>query len=488
MSAPSDAVGHVRHQTMHTRLGSLIRREPVTVAPTSSVRAALQEMERHRIGSIVVVEDGSGIPLGIFTLLDLLRRVALPDLELDQPIAQVMTRDLVSLGAQATAYDAALTMARHRLRHVLVVGEDGRLVGIVSQNDLFALQRVGIKEISNEIGAAEDLDSLIRSAQDIRLLADNMLAQGVGAEPLTHFISTLNDLLTLRLIELTRREFALPEVPWCWIALGSEGRFEQTFSSDQDNGIVFDAGDGDAEAIRQQLLPFALAVNRKLDRCGFLLCKGNIMASNPLWCLSLDEWQGKFGAWLASPTPQAILNASIFFDFRPLYGEHALAHALRAWLLDACRRNVLFLHHMARDALRRRPPLGLLSQILVDRSGDFPGTIDLKMVGAWPFVDAARIFSLAAGVAETNTAQRLRLAMARTGEQGSDEVAALVEAFYYIQSLRLRHQHTLQGRVHGANRIRPAALNEFDRRMLKEAFRQARKLQRRLRLEYQPAG
>lgn len=469
---------------MHSPLSSIIRRAPVTVAPEMTVREALQAMDHHRIGSIVVSDAHTQAPLGIFTLQDVLRRVALKDNDLTQPITNVMTRDPVSLPPHATAYQAALLMARRNVRHVLVVSQDGRLLGVVSQNDLYALQRVGIKEISTEIGGAQSLDDLAHSAQEIRRLADNLLAQGVGAEQLTHFISTLNDLLTLRIIELTRVEFDVPQVRWCWIALGSEGRFEQTFSTDQDNGIIFESDDVSAEQVRQQFLPFAQAVNRKLDACGFPLCKGNIMAGNPMWCMSLDEWRRKFGGWIRVAEPEALLFASIFFDFRPLCGDEELGDTLRRWLLDDCASHPMFLRHMAENALLCQPPLGVIRDFVFDKSSEFPHTIDLKMYGTWPFVDSARIFALTHAVPHTSTVQRLRAVMEKM-HFPADEVAAMIDSFYFIQLLRLRHQHNLKGRASGANRIDPDDLNELERHILKEAFKQARKLQSRLRLDYQ---
>lgn len=472
------------HQTMHSPLSSIIRRDTITVPPDMSVRHALQTMDEHRIGSIVIAHPQERVPLGIFTLQDLLRRIALRDGNLDQPIENVMTRQLVSLKQQSTAYQAALTMARCNVRHLLVLDDDDLLAGIVSQNDLFALQRVGIKEINSEIAAAQDIDSLAHSSREIRLLTDNMLSQGVGAEQLTHLISTLNDFLTHRIIELTLNEFELPDVSWCWIALGSEGRYEQTFSTDQDNGIIFECEPEAADRIRQEMVPFAQAVNRKLDACGFPLCKGNIMAGNPMWCMSLDEWKRKFSGWIRVTEPEALLFASIFFDFRPLYGDEKLSNSLRDWLIEACHTNPIFLRHMATNALQCQPPLGIIRDFVFDKSPDFPHTIDLKMYGSWPFVDSARIFAVAHGVPHTSTAQRLRSVMEKMNFS-TDEVSAFIDSFYYIQLLRLRHQHEMPRREGGANRIDPDKLNELERHILKEAFKQARKLQSRLRLDYQ---
>jgi CBS domain-containing protein len=468
-------------QTMHCPLGSLIRRPPVTVPLDATVRQAIRTMDEKRIGSIVVADAAGKLPLGIFTLRDLLHRVALPGCALDLPIAAVMTAGVITVKPQTTAYQAALIMGRRGLRHLLVVDDAGSLIGIVSQNDLFALQRTGANDITDSIREARDLAALQGCAKDIRAMALALLGQGIAADQLTYMISTLNDLLTLRTIELTHDEFELPQVKWCWIALGSEGRYEQTLSTDQDNGIVFDAAGQPPEDVRKALLPFAASVNRKLDACGFPLCKGGIMAGNPQWCLSLDEWRARFAKWIHMPEPQALLNASIFFDFRPLYGDEELSDNLRAWLLESTPQAKLFLRLMSENALKCRPPLGLIRDFVYDDHKDFPHTIDLKMYGSRPFVDAARIFALANAIATTGTAQRLRGA-AQVTHLGAD-VEAIVDGFYYIQLLRLRQQNT-GGEGGAANRIDPDTLNELDRHILKEAFRQARKLQDKLKLDY----
>ncbi|WP_332777114.1 DUF294 nucleotidyltransferase-like domain-containing protein [Polaromonas sp.] len=471
-------------QAMHSPLSQIARREPVTVTLDTPLGEALAIMDRLRIGSLIVVDAQGHMPLGIFTLRDLLHRVTLPQVGLDQPIASVMTGGVITVKPHTTAYEASLIMASRGLRHLLVVDEAGRLVSIVSQNDLFALQRTSLKDVSNDIRQARDLPGLQACAKDIQRIALTLLTQGMAAGQLTQFVSTLNDLLTLRVIELTHDEFDLPQVKWCWLALGSEGRYEQTLCTDQDNGIIFACeNEAAAEALRQRFLPFAQAVNHKLDACGFPLCQGDIMAGNPQWCLSLPEWRARFSDWIEHPQPKALLNAAIFFDFRPLYGDENLSDTLRSWLLDQTRNARLFLRLMVENALQCAPPLGLIRDFVFDGDKDFPHTINLKLYGSRPFVDAARLLSLAHGVRQTSTVQRL-LATSRIMNFGGDDVAAIVDSFYYIQLLRLRHQHQALGAPGGGNRINPDLLNELDRHILKEAFKQARKLQSRLKLDY----
>ncbi len=466
-------------QSMSSTLADIIQREPITCAPDSSIRQALQLMQDHAVGAMVAVEDH--VPKGILTLHDVLDRVALAEIDLDQPVLSIMSQTLTTLPPHAQAHDAALEMARHGIRHVLIT-RNGRLTGVVSEKDLFNLQRVGLSRISNAIRHATSLEVLQQCAQDIQQLARNMLAQGVAAEQLTQIITTLNDLLTTRIIELELEANPLPDIEFCWLALGSEGRFEQTLNTDQDNGIIFAPKAGQTPAaLRELLLPFAKRINDALDACGFPLCNGFVMASNPKWCLSLEEWQGTFDTWIDHGAPMDLLHSTIFFDFRPLYGAAYLGTSLREWLQQAAPKNTRFLHQLAVNALRNRPPLGVVRDFV---TGD-DRTVDLKLNGITPFVDAARIFSLAVGGAQTNTVERLREIAGPLNIKFHD-IDAYCDAFLFIQLLRMRLHHEQNERGEAlSNRVDPDTLNTLDRRILKEVFRQARKLQTKLGLDYQ---
>ena len=477
----------VEQQSLTSPLSAIIRRTPVTCSPDTTVREALKLMHEQHVGSMVAVDDDQR-PQGILTLPDVLERIALPQVDLDQPVIGMMTTRLDTLPPGALAHEAALMMARQGFRHVLVVDE-GKLIGLVSEKDLFALQRVGLRQIGLTIRHAETIEVLQQGAADIRRMAHNMMAQGVAPEQLTQFISTFNDLLTVRVVELEFESSGLLGTPLhdglCWMALGSEGRFEQTLKTDQDNALLFTVPDGmTADQARERLLPVAARINEKLALCGFPLCRGEVMAGNPKWCLSAEEWKQTFSAWIRSGSPDALLHATIFFDFRALYGAQHLAEYLRSWLARVAQDNSRFLHMMAENALRNRPPLGVIRDFVLDASR----RIDLKLNGITPFVDAARIFALSVGVTQTNTIQRLRLSAAKMNLPAT-EIEAWVDALLFIQVLRLRHHEvaSASGSKDDAldNLIDPASLNELDQRILKEAFRQARKAQAKLRLDYQ---
>lgn len=463
-------------QSLETRLGDLVRRAPVTCRPSTALREALTEMQQRRIGSMLVTGE-RGEPQGILTREDILGRVTLQSVPLETPIHAVMVQPVHSLTHEHTAEDAALLMSRHGIRHVPITRE-GVVVGIVSERDLFAMQRLSLKHVSTSIRGAPDIDTLKLVAQDIRRFARSLLSQGVQARQLTALISHLNDVLTERLLEIKAAEQGVDMSQLCWLALGSEGRSEQTIATDQDNALILPDGTSDTQ--RESVLAFARSVNEALDVCGYPLCKGGIMAGNPACCLTLQQWRERFAQWIEHGAPQDLLNASIYFDFRPLAGDLTLAQILRSEVNVAVQKVPRFFKQMAINALTRSVPLSWVGGIAMDEQGQ----IDLKLQGSAIFVDAARLYGLAHGVAATGTRERLEAVGPELGVTAS-EYEAWVRGFEFLQMLRLQIQLRGGAVAEQPNHIAVASLNDIDRRILKEAFRVARSLQQRLQLDYE---
>lgn len=469
-------------QTFARPLRSLLRSKPVTCDGALTISDAAARMRAEGVGSIVVV-DAAGRPAGIFTSHDVVG--ALADGAGARPLRERMSRAPFTLPAHALAYEAAVAMISLRIRHVVVVDEEGRVAGMVSERDLFPLQRLGLGEISMEIRLAQSVDTVASIVAEVRKLTTRLVDQGVAAEQLMNLVSVLNDRVSQRVIEIVRTRHDLEGISWCWLAFGSEGRLEQTFASDQDNGLLFQTHEAAApEAARARLLPFAREVNAALDACGFPLCKGNVMASNAELCLSLDEWRAKMAGWVEAASPKALLDAVICFDFRSIQGDGSLAERLRVWVHELTRRYPLFLRHMAENAMRAQPALGRLGSFAAEDVPGAPGTIDLKGRGAKIFIDAARIFALAHAVPQTNTAERLK--GARVALRMSDAQArAAIDAFFVIQAIRLRIQAQSQtADLTLQNRVAPERLGRLESVALKESLRIARELQDRLALDY----
>ena len=169
-------------QSLETPLGELIRHKPITCSDSTPLRIALQTMHDKRIGSILVTNP-DGTAIGILTRHDVLDRVALAGISLDRAISTVMISPVHSLTRAHTAQDAALLMSRLRIRHIPVT-QSGIAVGVISERDLFAMQRLSLQQLGNALRDAESTDTLNDLSIDIRRFAQRLLGQGVHARQL----------------------------------------------------------------------------------------------------------------------------------------------------------------------------------------------------------------------------------------------------------------------------------------------------------------
>jgi CBS domain-containing protein len=468
-------------QSLETPLASLPRKQPLSCPPATALADALGRMHERRVGSVLVT-DTAGAALGILTRHDILGRVTLPGVPLSAPIESVMSRPVHTIDVSNTVQDAALVMSRHGVRHMPIT-EDGKVVSIVSERDLFSLHRKSLKQLGSQLRTAADVESLRHLSRDIPRFARSLVAQGVGARSLTRLISHLNDLLTERLVALIAERHGLDPAAYCWLSFGSEGRGEQTIATDQDNGLVFASSDPPTD--RARWLAFGNEVNQALDACGYPLCKGGIMAGQAGCCLTAGEWQAQFEHWIEHGAPQDLLNASIYFDLRPLAGNVALAEPLRDFITRRAKGLPRFARQLAENAMRNRAPINWLGNIDTTREGGHDG-VDLKLHGTALFVDVARLYALTHGVDALGTRERLE-AVAPLLKADANECATWVGAFEILQMLRLRRQMAdAEAPPPSANPnwVALDALNGIDRHILKEALRIARRLQQRMELDW----
>jgi CBS domain-containing protein len=448
----------------------------LTLDGGTTLSEAARELESHGGEAILVrLPDG----FGIATLRDLaFRGLTRPA---DTTLAEIATRDPVGIDADTSLLEAAVSLAEHGFHHLLVTerGRDEPL-GVLDEGALYRVNAMTPGLLHQRIGRARDIEALADIRREVPGIVGALLESGSGFAAISRILSGINDAIARRVIGLTFEDAPLPaELEWCWLTFGSEARSEQTLATDQDNGLVF-AGPLEPQTARDHLLPLARRVNGALDQLGYPLCPGEIMAGNPELCLSVDEWGRRFRGWIDQGTPEHLLKATIFFDARGLAGSPSLFEQWAATWREPARKNSRFRRQLAANALRNQPPLSLFGGFRT-RSRDGQRGIDIKVEGATPFVDAARIEALAEGAQATRTDQRLALVPERA--LPADD---LVAAYDFIQRLRLRHQYEQIRRGETPdNLIDPDTLDGLTQRLLKESFRIARKLQRHLAIAYQ---
>ncbi|QBF32383.1 DUF294 nucleotidyltransferase-like domain-containing protein [Thalassococcus sp. S3] len=455
-----------------SRVESFMAASPVTCAPDVTVQEAAALMRDKHISSLCITADDA--LAGIVTTRDLSGKVLAQALPVDTPAAMVMTPAPLTLAPSAIGSDVLHAMMEHRIGHIPIV-EAGKLVGIVTQTDLTRFQAVSSAELVSRIAGASSPEEMAQVTAEIPRLLVQLVASGNRHEVVTRLITDISDTVTRRLLALAETQFGQPPVPYLWLACGSQGRQEQTGVSDQDNCLFLsdDATEGDMEYFRN----LARYVSDGLHICGYVYCPGDMMATNPRWCQPLRVWRDYFRGWIAKPDPEAQMLASVMFDLRPIGGDRTLFDSVQEETLKAASANSIFVAHMASNALKHTPPLGLLRGFATIRSGEHRNTLDLKHNGVVPVVDLGRIYALQGRLAPVNTRARVEAAEA-AGVLSPSGARDLLDAYDLIAETRLDHQaRQIKTGARPDNFLAPSALSDFERSHLRDAFVVVKSLQ-----------
>jgi CBS domain-containing protein len=478
--------GSSDHLLFTTPVGEIATRDVVTVRDDSSIQEAALQMSTYRISSVVIVDRGQ-LPVGIVTDRDLREKVVSRGRSVRDSVRDIMSLPLVRVDVKDFCFEAVLKMINHNVHHILVI-KDGQLKGVLTNHDLMMLQGASPLSFAKDLESQETVEALVPVSAKINRVVGLLLKEGARAGHIARIITELNDRLVRKILEIAELKFGQPPLPYCWIVFGSEGRKEQTFKTDQDNGLIYAEPEtaDQARAAEAYFQKFSTFVNDALVRCGFPPCPGGYMASNPRWRLPLGAWKEYFREWILTPTSEAVLFSAILFDFRALHGEPGLAEELRNYLQETLKGHELFLKHMADMAVKLRPPLGFFRTFVVEKSGEHKNELNLKFKCIAPLIDIVRLQALETGVRETSTVERieaLKTVHSVVRELG-DEMAQI---FDFLMLLRIHHQYEqLKGGKEPDNFINPDSLTNLEKRTLKEACRIISRAQDSLAKQYSP--
>jgi CBS domain-containing protein len=404
----------------------------------------------------------------------------------------IMSRPVQSILPDAFCFEAILAMITHGIKYLTVV--DGlTLLGIVSEHDLMVSQGYNPVAVIKGIQQAAGVDQVVVIRNNIDRAMRVILEHGGMARDICELITTLNDTLTQKIILLAeeamlREGLGHPPVPYAWIALGSEGRREQTLRTDQDNALVFaDCLPEREEEVQRFFLDLAGRVVSGLEQCGFPRCKGGFMAVNPKWCQPFQAWKDYYRHWIVDfdYPEEEVLQSFIFFDFRPIFGQYDFTIRITEFISGCLRQRGSFLRDMAETAVLHETPLGFFKRLVVEKSGEHRNQMNLKVNGLTPLVDAVRTLALDQRIYETNTLDRIA-ALAGRDLLSQAEADDLRDAFNVIMLVRIRHHVSTINRMgEPDNYINPEELSIIQRTMLKEAFKTIDRLQQSLKLRYQ---
>ncbi|RKR84931.1 CBS domain-containing protein [Mucilaginibacter gracilis] len=470
-------------QLYSRKMESMEYRDIVACADDTPIFEAARLMAHHKI-SCVFVKNQQGDIIGYATDITLRDNVVARRLDAGLPISQIMDNPIVVINSDAYVYEAILMMFRTKTRYLLIK-KDGQFVGFISRTKLLSEQAQSPLVFIQSVKLAISVEELKRKWDSVPQMATQLLGRGVHAEIVNQVITTVADTIAIKVIESVIEEVGKPPAKFVFMVLGSEGRKEQTFKTDQDNAIIYeDKANEHREEVREYFLEFAKRVSDKLNFIGFIYCDGGFMAMNPEWTHSLSYWKRNYLSWMAESVPESVIKFSTFFDCRHIYGEEAIMTELKDFLDKELERPMekLFFH-MAKNALQYEPPLTFFKRIRTFTK-DSQDVFDIKRAMT-PIVDLARVYALKHHIFDVNTGERLK-ALKDKGVFTEAAYHELIQSYYFLMSLRLRRQATqiIHDKTAPNNYIDPETLTKIERVTLTEIFKTIEGFQARIRMEF----
>jgi CBS domain-containing protein len=465
------------------KIGEIMSAPVVTTTPNTSFPDMAKSMLCSSISSLIVLNDSED-PIGIVTQNDMVRAIALHEKSaFEFEAKELMSAPLITLTPESYFYEALLHMAKHNIKHIPVVTENGLLEGIVTMRNLTEARGNAILSVVDELESKTQLHELTRIKNKIHLILESMIKEEAKAWETCGLISELNDRLIRKVIVMCEQSMVeegygpLP-VDYCWLVMGSEGRREQTFSTDQDNALIYvDPEPKDVQSVLDYFLKLANKIVQGLEQCGFPRCPGDVMASNPNWCHSLTVWKKTIDDWYQKRDGEGLRMFTILLDFRSLYGRQELAEIIRQYVFNKCRGDAYLADRLAHDDIKHPVPLGLFGQIQTKQDQAESEVIDLKHGGVIHLVNTLRLMALHEGITTTSTLERLR-ALHEKGKFSLDEVTQIREAFHILMDFRIRqHLKQIREEKETTNLLSVKFLSKQDYLRLKKALSTAKWLQ-----------
>jgi len=461
-------------------VSELVHGKPLLVDESDSVQSVAKAMQKAGYTIALVMQQND--LTGIVTDRAYCTKVVANNLPLDLPVKKIMTEKPLTLSADASGSDALLMMAKYNIRHIPVTREE-KIIGVITATDLIRQQSHNSIYLINEINRSGSVAELVVLARQIPNTIMNLVDSSLTAYDIGRLISSVGVAINRQMIKIVQQEIGEAPIGFAWIVAGSMARNEQTAVTDQDNGIIL-SDDYNAEEHAEYFKQLSEKVCDGLNDCGYVYCPGNVMASNEKWRQPAKAWKAYFNKWVDEPEPMALMQSSIFFDLRCVFGDEELLAEVRVPVLNKTKDNSIFLGLLAANALKFRPPIGLFRNFVLENNGHEEKALNMKKRGLTPIVDLARVFALSAGLTEINTQQRL-LAASEAKVLSHDGMSDLKDALEFISTVRLQHQ-VLQVKksLPVDNYVLPEILSPLERRHLKDAFDVVRTMQAVLEQRY----
>lgn len=450
---------------------------PICIADSESIQQAAVLMTKHGISSLLIEENK--LPIGIVTDKDLRTKVATGKIAIQSKVKEIMSSPVSCIAPNLSLAEAQLQLLQRGIGHLCVTSDgtkNSQILGIISEHDIVTTQANNPVALLKKVNRATHIEQLVSVRTQLNKFIKRYLETKL---PLPHLFSVVQEIqskITHQCICMAQKELDFyPQISFCWINLGSQGRGEQLLMTDQDNALIFeDVSSENLSDIRSSFLQLSNRVTETLHQIGFEFCPAEMMASNPKWCLSIGEWKQQFLNWIDQPTEEKIMLCSIFFDFNAVSGNKDLAKHLADYLAKKLHGKQQFFAYLGADALKNPPPLSFFKRFLVETDGQHKEDFDIKSRALMPLIDAARILCLSETIlGVNNTVDRLKL-LAEKEPQNKTIYEDAIRSFYVLSEMR-----TLEGlqQNNSGRFVDLEQLSKRERMQLKRSFQPISDLQ-----------
>ncbi|WP_270170132.1 DUF294 nucleotidyltransferase-like domain-containing protein [Paenibacillus sp. SYP-B4298] len=341
-----------------------------------------------------------------------------------------------------------------------------------------------ICQLHRQIEAAQLIPALRMLRDDVHKRMDALFP----SLPLEEYYRQLNgvhDALIQRTIALAEAELARsgkgsPPVPYAYVLFGSGGRKEQTLSSDQDSGIIYQdvSESGASEGVAAYFEQLADTIVRLLQEMGYPPCDGNVISANPQWRLPLSGWSRQLDSWFEAAEWEAVRYLLIVADSRHVHGDAELLARLKNHYFSDMLARPVIIRRMLDNTIRHKMLIGVFGQLLKEQYGEDAGSIDIKYGAYIPMVNAIRLMAVQSEIRATSTLERL-VALADKGIMTIQEAAEYKAAFLFFLKLRLiATEHNEDGMYMNNGKLASKYLTKDMIEELKQSLKLGKRLQR----------
>ena len=462
-------------------ISDLVTRSAVSIDVAATIQDAARHMHANDVSCVLIVDDTT--IRGIVTDRDIRNRAAADGRPVSDAALSIASEHPITVDATATIFEVMLLMTRKRIHHLPVM-RDGQVIGVITATSLMRSQYTSPVSLGNSIHRQTDLQGLVNATAQTAALQKNLASADASAYNIGHIMTAITDATTNQLLVLAHQALGPAPIPYAWAAAGSQGRSEQTAKTDQDNCLILDDA-FEASRHGEYFEKLANFVCNGLNACGYVYCPGNMMASNPQWRVTLQQWKKYFERWITQPDSKALMLTCVFFDLRFIGGDAQLMEQLQKTVFPMAKKNGIFLSYMAANALSHRPALSWWGGLSWSQAKKHPKSINLKHQAIVPIVDLARVYALSEGVVLSNTHDRLAAANHNIPASASS-AHDLRDTLAYLGKIRIQHQATQTSAGEKAdNYLRQKSLSRFETIRIQHAFKTITQLQAALAHRYQ---